>query len=133
MCASTSIGDVPLKGFDVREHIEDRFVSATRIAPHQWFPATRRGSIGSLSTWTFIYLMLILKIPIAGLLWIVWWAVHQTPDEEPQIDGGDGGSRRPRHPRGPLPRAPRRGSHGESPYPAPARTRTVLVRARHRA
>ncbi|HEY5143705.1 MAG TPA: hypothetical protein VII98_09400 [Solirubrobacteraceae bacterium] len=77
--------------------------------------------------------MLILKIPIGGLLWIVWWAVHQTPDEEPQVDGGDGGSRRPRHPRGPLPRAPRRGSHGERPSPAPARTRTVLVRARHRA
>ncbi|HVP01693.1 MAG TPA: hypothetical protein VMT10_03905 [Solirubrobacteraceae bacterium] len=79
--------------------------------------------------------MLILKIPVAGLLWIVWWAIHQTPDEQPQPGGdGGGGSRgRPPHPRGPLPRTPRRGAHGEPQPAAPLRTRTVLVRARHRA
>ena len=76
-----------------------------------------------MTTWTFIYLMLVLKIPIALLLWIVWWAVHQTPDEQP-VAGDDGGSRRPRHPRGPLPRSPRRGPHAEPAPPAPARTRT---------
>ena len=30
--------------------------------------------------WTFVYLMLILKIPIAALLWIVWWAIRSAPD-----------------------------------------------------
>ena len=54
-------------------------------------------------TWTFIWLMLLLKIPIGGMLWIVWWAIHKT-DEEPAVDGDeDGGSKlrlRP-HPRSP--------------------------------
>jgi hypothetical protein len=36
-------------------------------------------------TWTFIWLMLLLKIPIAGILWIVWWAIHQN-DDEPVAD-----------------------------------------------
>lgn len=78
-------------------------------------------------------MMVVLKVPIAALLYIVWWAVHQTPDEEPQPEAGDGGSRRQAHPRGPLPRTPRRGPHG-APAPAPpARTRSVVARARHHA
>ena len=68
--------------------------------------------------WTFVYLMFGLKLPIAGLLWIVWWAIHQVPEDA--TPGGEG-SKRPRHPhpRPPLPRRPRpRGSHG-LPIPAP--------------
>jgi hypothetical protein len=80
--------------------------------------------------WAFVYLMLVLKLPILALLWIVWWAVRSTPDEEEQPSDGDGGIRRPRHPRRPLPRHPRRGPHGAPPPPAPARTRTVVARAR---
>jgi hypothetical protein len=82
-------------------------------------------------TWGFLWLILILKIPIGGLLYIVWWAVHQT-DEEPENahDSGDGGTKRPRHPHGPLPRAPRRGPH-QTPAPsAPPRVRSVVARAR---
>ena len=80
-----------------------------------------------------MYLMLVLKIPIALLLYIVWWAVHQTPDEEPQPEAGGGGSLRDVHPRRPLPRTPRRGPHGaHSPAP-PARTRAVVARSRHHA
>ncbi len=78
-------------------------------------------------------MMVVLKVPIAALLYIVWWAVHQTPDEEPQPEPGDGGSRRHVHPRGPLPRAPRRGPHGAPAPPPPARTRTLVARARHHA
>mgnify|MGYP000849805022 CR=1 FL=1 len=44
--------------------------------------------------WTFVYLMVVLKIPIAALLYLVWWAIHQVPDTEPEAQGGDGGSRR---------------------------------------
>ena len=90
-------------------------------------------------TWTFIWLMLILKIPIAGILWIVWWAIHKT-DDEPVADtgDGDGGSklrqhhhrRHPRAPRPYSPRHPRRGPHAGAPPPAPARTRTVVALAR---
>jgi hypothetical protein len=86
-------------------------------------------------TWGFIWLMLVLKIPIAGLLWIVWWAVHQ--EEEPDADGagGDGGSKVRPHPHRPAPKGPtpfprHRGPHG-APIPAsPARIRTTVVRSR---
>ena len=86
-------------------------------------------------TWTFIWLMLLLKIPIGGMLWIVWWAIHKT-DEQPVVGGDeDGGSkiRGPAHPRAPRPHRPpslRRGPHaGARPTPPP-RTRSVVARAR---
>ena len=80
-------------------------------------------------SWTFIYLMVALKIPIAALLWLVWWAVHQEP--ETSDEKGDGGTRRPRHPRPSRPRRPRlRGPPG-APVPAPpARVRTLVARGR---
>ncbi|HVC84184.1 MAG TPA: hypothetical protein VNC12_02930 [Solirubrobacteraceae bacterium] len=85
-------------------------------------------------TWTFIWLMLLLKIPIGGLLWIVWWAIHKT--DEPVVGGDeDGGSkvRGPSHPRAPRPHrpyAPRRGPHAGARPAAPPRTRGVVARAR---
>jgi hypothetical protein len=82
--------------------------------------------------WTFVYLMLILKIPIAALLWIVWWAIRATPETEPENAGdGGGGSKTPhRHPRKPLPHQPRRGPHGDPLPLPPPRVRTVVARAR---
>jgi hypothetical protein len=87
--------------------------------------------------WTFVYLMLILKIPIVALLTIVWWAIRSTPEEsEPVTSDNDGGAktreprRHPRHPRKPLPRHPRRGPHGDPLPLPPPRTRTVIARAR---
>jgi hypothetical protein len=88
-------------------------------------------------SWTFVYLMIGLKIPIAALLYLVWWAIHQTP-ETAEPPAGEGGSRKPRHPRPGLPRRPRpRGACG-LPVPAPPlRTRIVasgtLAEARARA
>lgn len=82
--------------------------------------------------WTFIYLMFVLKIPIAALFWIVWWAVHAepTPAGERGV-GDDGGTHTDRvHPHRPFPRHPRRGPHGDSPAPAPKRVRRVVARAR---
>jgi hypothetical protein len=82
-------------------------------------------------TATFIYLMIALKIPIAALLYLVWWAIKQTPEGAEDGEGG-GGSRRPppRHPRRPFPRIPRRGPHGAPEPPAPARVRSVTARGR---
>jgi hypothetical protein len=77
--------------------------------------------------WTFIWLMFLLKIPIGGLLWIVWWAIHQT--DEQNAGGGDGGTKVHSH-RRPLPRPPRpgRGAHA-TPRPAtPARVRCAMAR-----
>lgn len=85
---------------------------------------------------TFIFLMVVLKLPIAALFYIVWWAVQSPPEPEP-VNDEDGGSKlpqdpRPRHPhpRPGLPRRPRRGPHGALPAPPPARTRTVVARGR---
>jgi hypothetical protein len=82
-------------------------------------------------TWGLIWLMLVLKIPVAALLYIVWWAVHQEPDT-----GGadeDGGTKvHPHDDHQPLPpRLPRRrGPHGDPAPPSPARTRTTVVRSK---
>ena len=82
--------------------------------------------------WTFVYLMLILKIPIVALLTIVWWAIRSTPeDSTPEHADDSGGSKtRRRHPRKPLPRHPRRGPHGDPLPLPPPRVRTVVARAR---
>ena len=80
--------------------------------------------------WTFFYLMVLLKIPIAGAILIIWWAVRAEPD--PLEGRGDGGAKaRPRpHPRRPLPCGPRRGPHGDPAIPSPPRVRTAAARAR---
>jgi hypothetical protein len=79
--------------------------------------------------WAFVYLMFGLKIPIAALLWIVWWAIHQTV--EPEAGTADeGGTRKPRHPHPSLPRRPRpRDAHGLAQPGPPPRMRVVAPRA----
>lgn len=83
--------------------------------------------------WTFVYLMVFLKLPIIGLFWIVWWAVKAEPEEEPDdadtSGEGGGGSKIPREPVGPRPRS--RGPHGDPRVPAPPRTRPVAARGKH--
>jgi hypothetical protein len=81
-------------------------------------------------TWGFLWLMVALKVPIALLLWLVWWAIHADPEpDSDSSDGSDGGSKVRDGHRSPLPRHPRhRGPHG-APLPSPPRVRTV-ARAR---
>jgi hypothetical protein len=87
-----------------------------------------------VDTWTFIWLMVFLKIPIVALFLIVRWAVRQTPEGFSGQDGGIGplhGPRHPHHPRSRLPRLPRRGPHRREPMPgAPPRIRTVTAHKR---
>jgi hypothetical protein len=86
--------------------------------------------------WGFVWLMLVLKIPIGMLLYIVWWAVKQETDPETEGSSDDGGTKvRPRPPHRPggrgrdrFPR--RRGPHGEPVPTSPSRVRTTVVRAR---
>jgi hypothetical protein len=80
-------------------------------------------------TWNSIWLLALLKIPIAGMVGVVWWLIRHS--DEPVVssaeeDGGSPDRRAGRHPRPPLPRTPRRGPHHGAPAPAPSR-----VRARH--
>ncbi len=84
-------------------------------------------------TWGFLWLMVALKLPIAALIYLVWWAVKQEPEEAPASDDDGGVKRHPRHsrhPRKPFPRHPRRGPHGDPPPLPPARVRTIKARAR---
>ncbi len=86
-----------------------------------------------MTVWTFIWLMVILKIPIVGLFLIVRWAIRATPEAVPGQDGGIGPSLRPHHPHHPrarLPRSPRRGPHGDPSPRSPARVRTLAARRR---
>jgi hypothetical protein len=58
------------------------------------------------------FLAVILKIPVAGMLYLVWWALHAEPEVEqlPPDAGEDRFHRWRREPR--APRDPRRGPHG---------------------
>jgi hypothetical protein len=86
-----------------------------------------------MDAWTFVWLMVFLKIPIVGLFLIVRWAVRQTPESAPGADGGIGprtSPQHPYHPRAPRPRRPRRGPHGDAPLPSPPRVRSLVSRKR---
>ncbi len=89
-------------------------------------------TIGAVDTWTFIWLMACLKIPIVALFLLVRWAVRQTPEPATGEDGGIGPRSSPRHPHHPRPgppRHPRRGPHRE---PGPASPARVRIRAGQR-
>lgn len=81
--------------------------------------------------WTFLWLMVFLKIPIVGLYLIIRWAVSQTPETAPGQDGGIGviGPPVPRHPHRTerFPRRPRRGPHGAAAPASPPRVRTRVA------
>jgi hypothetical protein len=70
--------------------------------------------------WPIFFLAVILKIPIAFLLYLVWWAIHQTPETEEAPPANEDetlrhGRRRPLRPRG-----PRRGPHAPDAQPLPS-------------
>lgn len=94
---------------------------------------TRAGNPGRIAlsvTWGFLWLMLALKIPLAALIYIVWWAVKQEPDDTHSSDDDGGVKHRNPHPRPPFPRRPRRGPHGDPAPAPPARVRVTRSRAR---
>ena len=78
-----------------------------------WIPAPPEGYHRPMSGfWAVFWLALVMKIPIALLLYIVRWAV-KDPLMAEATDDDEGGSRR--HgpgPRRPRPQPPRRGPHG---------------------
>ena len=86
-----------------------------------------------MDVWTFIWLMVFLKIPIVALFLIVRWAVSQTPEGASGQDGGIGPLPRPvhpHHPRSRLPRPPRRGAHRDPSPGAPPRIRVITAHKR---
>jgi hypothetical protein len=75
--------------------------------------------------WAVFWLAVVLKIPIAALLYIVWWAAREPPVPEGDPEDGGGGTRRDPHPRIRPPKPPRRGPHADPAPPAPARMRVT--------
>jgi hypothetical protein len=76
----------------------------------------------------YVWMMVILKIPIAALLYIVWWA-SKSPDPvdpEPARIPKDNEPFHPRFPRKPSP--PRRGPHADPLPPSPPRVRVIRGR-----
>ena len=74
----------------------------------------------------FIWLMVALKVPLAALLYIVWWASRPPEAAEPrQRDWRP--LRPPYHPRPKRPRPPRRGPHAE-PLPLPPKRMRIHTR-----
>jgi hypothetical protein len=61
--------------------------------------------------WPIFFLLVVLKIPVLGALWLVWWASQEPEPETAEGDKGDGFNRwrplppRPRGPQHPPPQA----------------------------
>jgi hypothetical protein len=77
------------------------------------------------SFWAMFWLILVLKIPIAALLYIVWWAIREPPLSQTDSGDGSGGIGRDPHPRISPPQPPRRGPHAGRPPRPPSRTRVA--------
>ena len=83
-----------------------------------------------MEEWTFIWMMVVLKIPVIAAIWLVWWAMKA----EPELTDDDGGTEVPAPPAPPHrpqhPRHPRRGPHGDPEPPSPPRVRTKVAATR---
>ncbi len=82
---------------------------------------------------TFIWMFVVLKVPVLAAFLLIWWAVREPEPAEAGPDDERGGSDRDpgAHPRHPRP--PRRGPHGEPLPIPPRRVRTASRRPVRRA
>jgi hypothetical protein len=78
--------------------------------------------------WPFVWMMVVLKVPLAAALWIIWWALRSEPATDEGSSEEDDGGRGPDHPRPRRPLPPRRGPHASPPPKAPRRVRARLRR-----
>lgn len=79
--------------------------------------------------WMLFFMIVVLKIPLAAAIYVIWWAVK----EEPQLDEEPSGEDRGPHRRlPPKPRWPRRGPAGGGagckPPPCPQEQPATLER-----
>ena len=44
--------------------------------------------------WPIFFLLVVLKIPVLGAIWLVWWASQATPEPEGAAEDSDGGFKR---------------------------------------
>src|SRR6202000_346871 len=75
-------------------------------------PASELPTLSPLTGfWPIFFLMVVLKIPVVGSIWLVW-GPSQQEFPQPEEEGGAGGTRRRDKMPPKLPRGPRRGPHG---------------------
>jgi hypothetical protein len=81
-----------------------------------------------VTLWEILFLVVLLKIPVAYVASVVWWAIKAEP--EAGVEGGtEGISWGPWRRRPPKPGRPERGT----PRGAPSRSRSRAARGRERA
>ncbi len=81
----------------------------------------------------FIFMGVILKIPVLAACWLIWHAVRAEPDPvEGSEDAGEKRGRFRREPKPKRPRGPRRGPHAPDslPIPCPAESDALRVTRR---
>lgn len=63
------------------------------------------------------FLLVVLKVPVIGMIYLLWWATHDQNEEDPVDESGEEPFRRRPKPRRPI--GPRRGPHGGGARRAP--------------
>lgn len=76
--------------------------------------------------WPIFFLLVVLKIPVFGALWLVWWASKAPEDEGAAEDSGEGFDRR--RPMPIRPRGPRRGGSPQAACGERRRSRLISRR-----
>jgi hypothetical protein len=74
------------------------------------------------------FLLVVLKIPVFGALWLIWWA-SKSPETESFQDDSNGGFN-PRRPFPTRPRGPHGGQHGGAVRRGPSPQAACLDRLR---
>jgi hypothetical protein len=82
-----------------------------------------------------IFLAVVLKIPVFGMLWLIWWAMRAEPELEDTGGGEDHSFKRwrrsPSKPRNPRRRGPHGGAAQAQPdCPPGGRNRTPVIQPR---
>jgi len=65
------------------------------------------------------FMLVVLKVPIIGSIYLLWWAAQPAPELEAVEDEDSGDDHGRRRPRPQFPRGPRRGPHGGGARPLP--------------
>jgi hypothetical protein len=78
--------------------------------------------------WSLVFMLVVLKIPMIGALFIIWYAIKEEP--APDEEEADGGRRGPRHNGPQRPRPPRRPAGGVGCRPSPPSPCPQLVHHR---
>lgn len=74
------------------------------------------------------FLIVVLKLPVLGMIYLLWWASKPAPDEQAAGDDGDGGSPDRLIPKPKFPRGPRRDPHGGGSVRPPVPSRGTRTR-----